>query len=106
MHNADMVAHLTIISGRSGSGKSSVANEMSQRLSLRGIARANIDGDNIDAMHPDPEGADVLLANLEARWATYTRAAPGLNRLIVSGMAIVLNFEAIKRIMDKVGGGG
>lgn len=99
-----MTAHLIIVSGRSGSGKSSVANEMSQQLRLRGIPHANIDGDNLDALYPEPEGSDVLLANLEAMWTTYTCTIPSMSRLIVSGTAIVLDFEAIKQIMAKIGG--
>src|SRR5205823_2649448 len=104
IQSINMPAHLIVVSGRSGSGKSSVANEMSQQLRLRGIPHANMDGDNLDAMHPEPQGSDVLLANLEAMWTTYTRTAPGLNRLIVSGTAVVLDFEAIKKAMARVGG--
>jgi len=53
-----MVSHdatfALFIGGRSGSGKSSVAGEIHEQLSSRGVMHACIEGDNLDLAHPPP----------------------------------------------------
>ncbi len=55
-----MVSHdatfALFIGGRSGSGKSSVAGEIHEQLSSRGVMHACIEGDNLDLAHPPPQG--------------------------------------------------
>ncbi|ATY63800.1 hypothetical protein CCM_01764 [Cordyceps militaris CM01] len=96
-----MQVHLIIVSGRAGSGKSSTAQEMSEQLKRLEIRHAHIDGDNLDAMFPAEGGPDMLLANLAALWSNYYHLR-GVDRLIVSGTAAVLETERITRTLRRV----
>ncbi|TQV99995.1 hypothetical protein V2A60_005410 [Cordyceps javanica] len=96
-----MEVRLIIVSGRAGSGKTSTANEMSEQLKRLEIRHAHIDGDNLDAMFPAEGGADMLLANLAALWSNYYHLR-GVDRLIVSGTAAVLETERITRTLRRV----
>lgn len=94
-----MAVQLIVISGRAGSGKTSVANEMSQVLKRQGISHAHIDGDNLDAMYPEEPAADILLPNLAAMWANYYHLR-GVTKLILSGTSIVLEMERVKKAIE------
>ena len=94
----DIKVRLLIVSGRSGSGKTSVANEMAQQLRRRGISHAHIDGDNLDMTFPEDEGPSTMLANLKAMWTEYSRR--GFSTLILSGTAIALEFSLIKDVIE------
>ncbi|KAM3544674.1 hypothetical protein ARSEF1564_002403 [Beauveria bassiana] len=96
-----MEVRLIIVSGRAGSGKSSTANEMSEQLKRLEMRHAHIDCDNLDAMFPADDGADMLLANLAALWSNYYHLR-GVDRLIISGTAAVLETERIARTLRRV----
>ncbi|KAM3443017.1 hypothetical protein MY4824_000722 [Beauveria thailandica] len=96
-----MEVRLIIVSGRAGSGKSSTANEMSEQLKRLEMRHAHIDCDNLDAMFPADDGADMLLANLAALWSNYYHLR-GVDRLIISGTAAVLETERITRTLRRV----
>ncbi|OAA78343.1 Zeta toxin [Akanthomyces lecanii RCEF 1005] len=96
-----MEVRLIIVSGRAGSGKTSTANEMSEQLKRMEIRHAHINGDNLDAMFPDEAGADMLLANLAALWSNYYHLR-GVDRLILSGTAAVLETDRIARTLRRV----
>ncbi len=94
-------AQLLLIGGRSGVGKTTVANEVSEQLQAAGVAHCVIDGDNLDAAHPkpagDPDGTGLTETNLTAMWTTY--AAAGYHRLIYVNTVSVLEAEMITRSM-------
>ncbi|KGQ12509.1 hypothetical protein BBAD15_g1746 [Beauveria bassiana D1-5] len=96
-----MEVRLIIVSGRAGSGKSSTANEMSEQLKRLEMRHAHIDCDNLDAMFPADDGADMLLANLAALWSNYYHLR-GVDRLIISGTGAVLETERIARTLRRV----
>ncbi|KAK3186439.1 hypothetical protein K4F52_004740 [Lecanicillium sp. MT-2017a] len=89
-----MEVHVIIVSGRAGSGKTSTANEMSEQLSRLEVKHAHIDGDNLDAVYPEEDGADMLLANLTALCSNYYHRR-GVDRFILSGTALVLETSRI-----------
>lgn len=96
--------HVLILSGRSGVGKSSVANEMSSHLSYLGIPHASIDGDNLDAIYPEEQDAEIMLQNLENMWRTY-HSLRGCTRVIISGTAIVLERDAVRETIERASRG-
>lgn len=100
-----MIIQLLIISGRSGSGKSSTANEIAQQLKRRKLCHAHIDGDNLDAIFPEEPEAEMLLDNLAAMWSNYHHKR-GITRLIISGTAIVMEFDKINKTISDVCRGG
>ncbi|KAF1731813.1 hypothetical protein CRV24_008003 [Beauveria bassiana] len=95
-----MEVRLIIVSGRAGSGKSSTANEMSEQLKRLEMRHAHIDCDNLDAMFPADDGADMLLANLAALWSNYYHLR-GVDRLIISGTAAVPDALAERRLKQR-----
>ena len=94
-----MEVRLIIIYGRAGSGKTSVANEMSEQLKRLDIRHAHIDGDNLDAMYPEEPAADMLLPNIAAMWANYYHLR-GVDRLIISGTAVAMEMDRISRALE------
>jgi hypothetical protein len=54
--------------GRSGSGQSSVANELHYLLAEREVSHALIEGDNLDLAYPAPWRHALAEANLRAMW--------------------------------------
>ncbi len=89
-----MEVHVIIVSGRAGSGKTSTANEMSEQLKRLEVKHAHSDGDNLDAVYPEEDGADMLLANLSAMCSNYYHRR-GVDRFILSGTALVLETSRI-----------
>lgn len=61
-----MAIHVLLLSGRSGVGKISVANEMVELLQLRNISHAHIKSNNLDTVYPEEKGVDIMLSNLAA----------------------------------------
>lgn len=96
-----MEPEVLLVAGRSGSGKSSVAFELSARWQASGLAHCLVDGDNLSAAHPkppsDPHGTALTEANLRAVWATY--AAAGYRRLVYVNTVSVLERELVTRAL-------
>jgi len=90
-----------LVAGRSGSGKSSVASELSERWQRSGLAHCLVDGDNLGAAYPkptsDPHGTALTEANLRAVWRTY--AAAGYRRLVYVNTVSVLERELVTRAL-------
>lgn len=85
-------AEVLLVGGRSGSGKTTVAWEVSVLLRAAGIAHAVIEGDFMGQVHPappgDPDRTDITERNLTAIWANY--AALGHRRLVYTNTLSVL----------------
>lgn len=96
-----MSVELIIISGRSGSGKTSVAFEMCEQLRQHNIPHANIDTDYLDDIWPEEEGPDLFLKNLAAIWSNYYHSR-GCPRLILSGTATVIETDRIQQTIEQV----
>jgi gluconate kinase len=90
-----------LVAGRSGSGKSSVAFELSARWQVSGVAHCLVDGDNLSAAYPkpvaDPQGTALTEANLRAVWGVY--AAAGYRRLVYVNTVSVLERELVTRAL-------
>ncbi|KAL2841946.1 hypothetical protein BJX68DRAFT_245005 [Aspergillus pseudodeflectus] len=93
-----MTVQVILISGRSGVGKTTIANEMHAQLNSRGIPHAHIDIDNLDMVYPEESGSELLLRNLTALVSNYYRLR-GCQKFILSGTAVVLEHEAIQRVI-------
>jgi predicted ABC-type ATPase len=101
----DVRPQLLLLGGRSGSGKTTVAHEVSARLRKLGVAHCHVEGDNLDAAYPkaadDPRGRRLTEMNLAALWRNYR--AIGHHRLIYVNTASVLGPQMITRAMGTVG---
>jgi gluconate kinase len=90
-----------LIGGRSGVGKSTVGWEVSAQLRAAQVAHAYVEGDNLDQIHPAPDGdpvrSKITEANLSAIWSNY--AALGCRRLIYTNTMSVLEPDLITRAM-------
>ncbi|MEP7764124.1 adenylyl-sulfate kinase [Sanguibacter sp. 25GB23B1] len=87
---------LLVVGGASGTGKTSVALEVSALLRRERVAHAYVDGDNLDASYPAPGDVDrewFTPANLRKVWDTY-RAA-GQRRLVYVNTVSVLETEVL-----------
>lgn len=60
-----------LLGGRSGVGKSSVANEIHVQLSAMGVWHCVIEGDNLDLAYPPPWEHGLAERNLAALWGNY-----------------------------------
>ncbi len=85
-----------LVTGPVGSGKSTVAVEMSNQLEAAGVAHALVDTDELDRIFPpppeDPHKTLLTKSNLAAVWANL-RAA-GAPRLILVMVAASLEYES------------
>ena len=89
------------VGGASGTGKTSVAFEVSALLRRARVAHALVDGDNLDASYPDPGEVDrewLSSVNLGKIWETY-RAA-GQRRLVYVNTVSVLETSALTAVVD------
>jgi hypothetical protein len=93
-----------VITGPVGVGKTSVAGEVSERLSRAGVAHAWVDADVLRRYYPrpptDPRGEQVGLRNLAALWANF-RAA-GAARLVLAD--VVESPADVARVGDAIPG--
>ena len=96
---------LLLLGGRSGSGKTTVAHEVSVRLRELRVAHCHVEGDNLDAAYPkaadDPRGSRLTEMNLAALWRNYR--AIGHHRLLYVNTASVLEPQMITRAMGADG---
>lgn len=91
---------LLVVGGASGTGKTSVALELSALLRRERIAHALVDGDNLDASYPAPGDVDrewFSAVNLGKIWETY-RAA-GQHRLVYVNTVSVLETGALAAVV-------
>lgn len=86
-----------LLGGRSGSGKTSVATEVSLILAAGGVAHCHIEGDYLAEVHPappgDPDRGVLTAANLAAVWRN--NAAAGYRRLVYTNTVSVVGHEWI-----------
>lgn len=102
---------LIILSGRSGSGKSSTAYEICHLLRAQKVPHTHIDGDNLDTFYPRDDSPDIMLLNLKMMWSTYwahfkvSCGSGEKSRLLVvilSGTGMILNFKDIVKVFTLV----
>ncbi|MGI4896636.1 MAG: AAA family ATPase [Janthinobacterium lividum] len=97
------IVDVLLLGGRSGSGKTTVAHEISALLQARDVWHCHLEGDNVDAAHPkaadDPDGRALTQANVTALWRNYR--AIGHHRLIYVNTAVVLEPDLV---LDALGG--
>lgn len=86
-----------LIAGRSGVSKTTVSYEVSEQLRTYDMAHALVDGDNLDAVYPQPQGSALTEANLAAIWRNYR--ALGHGRLIYVNTVSVLEDQMIRRAL-------
>jgi broad-specificity NMP kinase len=94
-------AQVLFVGGASGTGKTSVALEVSALLRRERVAHALVDGDNLDASYPAPGDVDrewFSSVNLGKIWETY-RAA-GQRRLVYVNTVSVLETAALAAVLD------
>ncbi len=88
-----------LIAGRSGVGKTTVSYEVSEQLRIHDVAHALVDGDNLDAVYPQPTGSDLTEANLAAIWRNYRSL--GHDKLIYVNTMSVLSSQWIERALGE-----
>ena len=92
-------AHMLLIGGRSGVGKSTVAFALHDLLSARGVHHAVIEGDALDLAYPAPWEQQMAERNLRAMWNNY--AADGYRRLIYTNTVSVLEVDKLARALGE-----
>lgn len=92
---------VVMISGWSGCGKTSVANEIHRKLTNNAIPHASIEGDNLDMMFPEPTTPELLLTNLASCWRNLVCMKYCYN-LIINGSAIIPDRAVIKAVIEDV----
>ena len=90
-------SEVLLIGGRSGVGKSSVANKLHARLSDARVKHAVIEGDNLDLAWPAPWQHALAERNLAAMWANYR--ALDFRRLIYTNTVSVLESGGLAAAM-------
>jgi hypothetical protein len=96
-----------IVSGRAGSGKTSVSNELHARTSQNEIPHVCVEGDSLDEIYPKESDAGIFLTNLSSMWQNFARLR-GSTRLLINGTGVVLIAEEICKTLEeasKVGNG-
>lgn len=95
-----------LIGGRSGVGKTTVAEEVSVLLRAADVAHCVIEGDVLDQVHPappgDPHRTGITRRNLAALWANY--AALGHRRLIYTNTVSILEPDMIVSALSQAAG--
>lgn len=92
---------ILFVGGASGTGKTSVAFEVSALLRRARVAHALVDGDNLDASYPEPGDVDrewLSSVNLGKIWDTYR--AVGQRRLVYVNTVSVLETSALAAAVD------
>ena len=101
----DIVARLEtikviIISGRSGSGKTSASNQVHARFSENAIPHVCLEGDNLDEIYPKESDAEIFLTNLSSMWQNFVRLR-GCTRLLINGTGVVLEVDNIRKALEE-----
>lgn len=100
---AQKTIKIILISGRSGSGKTSVSHEMHARLSQLLVPHVSIEGDSLDEIYPEEDSPEIFLANLSSMWLNFTRLR-GRTRLLMNGTALVLDADEIRKTIKQATG--
>ena len=95
----DERSEILFIGGRSGVGKSRVALELHNQLSVQKVKHCVIEGDNLDLAYPPPweHGHKLAEQNLAAMWANYR--ALGYRRVIYTNTVSVLETAGLSAAM-------
>lgn len=95
----DERSEVLFIGGRSGVGKTSVAFELHEQLSVLEVKHCVIEGDTLDLAYPAPweQGHKLAEQNLAAMWANYR--ALGYRRLIYTNTVSVLETAKLSAAM-------
>lgn len=101
-----------IISGRSGSGKSSTTYEAAHILKQNGVMHAAIEADNLDMIYPKGTDDKILFQNLTSVLSTYWHhACPLLTQqskrspqfvILLNGTGMVLLLEKLEAMLTNV----
>ncbi len=100
--------HLFVLSGRSGSGKTTIANEVTHVLanSLNDIPHVHIDGDKLDFIHPaerPDEEPNIALLNLQSLFRNYyTHRRKSCGLVLISGSAMIQQWREIQCVIKQV----
>ena len=86
-----------MVGGRSGVGKTAVANELHAMLVADDVRHAVIDGDALDLAWPRPWEHRLSMRNLAAVWANYRDL--GYRRLVYVNTVAVLEAQEIVAAM-------
>jgi ABC-type dipeptide/oligopeptide/nickel transport system ATPase component len=106
--------HLFLISGRSGSGKSTITYEVCHQLtqSKHDIRHIHIEADGLDFFHPDDSdvssdddirpGKNMMLTNLRSIFGNFYHYHPRSCQIVlISGSGVILRWESIKRVVEE-----
>lgn len=106
-----------LISGRSGSGKSSTSYEAAHVLSQNQVMHLTIEADNLDTMYPSQGDETTMLENLKSIWSGYWRRActtwaSGWVRkhplhgaelvVLINGTGLVMHTDRVASVMQDV----
>ena len=91
-------SEVLFLGGRSGVGKTSVANEIHVQLSAAGVRHCLIEGDNLGLAFPPPWEHGLAERNLAAMWGNYR--ALGYRRLIYTNTVSVRSVDTLTTAMN------
>ena len=95
----DEQSEVLFIGGRSGVGKTRVAFELHEQLSVRQVKHCVVEGDNLDLAYPAPweQGHKLAEQNLRAMWTNYRTL--GYRRMIYTNTVSVLETAGLSAAM-------
>ena len=103
MPSTSSSVEVILLSGRSGSGKTTVSYEITEILQSQDIPHVNISADNLDEIWPKAQGSSLLLANLRSVWENYWKQRQGnIRKIVMSGTAIVTESKPIQSVIENV----